>query len=60
MWVPVDLLHTLSTIDTHESILGVRLVLEVLAKMMVLENSTWECSKVGLRLELEVRLALEI
>ena len=38
----VGLLHTLSTIDTQESKLGVHLVLEVLAKLMVGENSSWE------------------
>ena len=36
----VGLLHTLSTVDTQESKLGVRLVLEVLAKLMVGENSS--------------------
>ena len=35
----VGLLHTLSTIDTQESKLGVCLVLEVLVKLMVGENS---------------------
>ena len=43
----VGLLHTLSTIDTQESKLGVHLVLEVLAKLMVGENSSWEFPKVG-------------
>ena len=36
----VGLLRTLSTIDTQKSKLGVRLVLEVLAKLMVGENSS--------------------
>ena len=39
MWVHFALL---STIDTQKSKLGVRLVLEVLAKLMVGENSSWE------------------
>ena len=43
----------------QESKLGVRLVLEVLAKMMVRENSSWEFPKVGVRLILEVHLILE-
>ena len=47
------------TIDTQESKLGVRLVLEVLAKLMVGENSSWEFPKVGVRLILEVPLILE-
>ena len=55
----VGLLHTLSTVNTQESKLGVRLVLEVLAKLMVGENSSWECPKVGVRFKLEVRLILE-
>ena len=55
----VGLLHTLSTIDTQESKLGLRLVLEVLAKLMVGENSSWEFPKVGVRLILEVHLILE-
>ena len=55
----VGLLRTLSTIDTQKSKLGVRLVLEVLAKLMVGENSSWEFPKVGKRLILEVRLILE-
>ena len=55
----VGLLRTLSTIDTQKSKLGVRLVLEVLAKPMVGENSSWEFPKVGVRLLLEVRLILE-
>ena len=38
----VGLLHTLSTINTQESKLGMRLVLEVLAKLTVGENSSWE------------------
>ena len=42
----VGLLHTLSTIDTQESKLRVRLVLEVLAKLMVGENSSWEFPRV--------------
>ena len=55
----VGLLRTLSTIDTQKSKLGVRLVLEVLAKLMVGENSSWEFPKVGVRLIIEVRLILE-
>ena len=55
----VGLLHTLSTIDTQESKLGVRLVLEVSAKLMVGENSSWEFPKVRVRLILEMRLILE-
>ena len=55
----VGLLHTLSTIDTQESKLGMRLVSEVLAKLMVGENSCWEFPKVGVRLILEVHLILE-
>ena len=55
----VGLLHTLSTINTQESKLGVPLVLEVLAKLMVGQNSSWEFPKVGMRLILEVRLILE-
>ena len=55
----VGLLHTLSTIDTQVSKLGVRLVLEVLAKLMVGENLSWEFPKVGVRLILEVHLILE-
>ena len=43
----VGLLRTLSTIDTQKSKLGMRLVLEVLAKLMVGENSSWEFPKVG-------------
>ena len=42
-----------------ESKLGVRLVLEVLAKLMVGENSSWEFPKVWVRLILEVCLILE-
>ena len=53
------LLHTLSTSDTQESKLRVGLVLEVLAKLMVGENSSWEFPKVGVRLILELRLILE-
>ena len=53
------LLHTWSTIDTQESKLGVRLVLEVLAKLMVGENSSWEFPKVRVLLVLEVPLILE-
>ena len=55
----VGLLHTLSTIDTRESKLGVRLVLEVLAKLMVRDNLCWEFPQVGVRLILEVHLILE-
>ena len=55
----VGLLHTLSTIDTQESKLRVHLVLEVLAKLMVRENSSWEFPKVWVRPILEVRLILE-
>ena len=55
----MGLLHTLSTIDTQESKLGMRLVLEVLAKLMVGENSSWEFPKVGVRLILEMCLILE-
>ena len=55
----MGLLRTLSTIDTQKSKLGVRLVLEVLAKLMVGENSSWEFPKVGVRLIIEVRLILE-
>ena len=44
---------------SKKSKLGVRLVLEVLAKLMVGENSSWEFTKVGVRLILEVRLTLE-
>ena len=55
----MGLLRTLSTIDTQKSKLGVRLVLEVLAKLMVAENSSWEFPKVGVRLILEVHLILE-
>ena len=39
--------------------LGVALVLEVLAKLMVRENLSWEFPKVGVRLILEVHLILE-
>ena len=55
----MGLLRTLSTIDTQKSKLGLRLVLEVLAKLMVGENSSWEFPKVGVGLILEVRLILE-
>ena len=55
----VGLLRTLSTIDTQKSKLGVRLVLEVFAKLMVGENSSWEFPKVRVRLILEVWLILE-
>ena len=55
----VGLLCTLSTIDTQESKLRVRLVLEVLVKLMVGENSSWEFPKVGVGLILEVHLILE-
>ena len=55
----MGLLRTLATIDTQKSKLGVRLVLEVLAKLMVGENSSWEFPKVGVRLIIEVRLILE-
>ena len=55
----VGLLHTLSTINSQKSKLGVRLVLEVLAKLMVGENSSWEFPKVGVRLILEMCLILE-
>ena len=51
----MGLLRTLSTIDTQKSKLGVRLVLEVLVKLMVEENSSWEFPKVGVRLILEVQ-----
>ena len=47
------------TIDTQKSKLEVRLVLEVLAKLMVGENSSWEFPKVMVRLTLEVHLILE-
>ena len=56
MWVYCTLL---STIDTQESKLRVRLVLEVLAKLMFGENSSWEFPKVRVRLILEMRLILE-
>ena len=45
--------------STLESKLGVHLVLEVLAKLMVGENLSWEFPKIGLRLILEVHLILE-
>ena len=46
-------------VNNQHSKLGVRLVLEVLAKLMVGENSSWEFPKVGVRLILEVHLILE-
>ena len=55
----MGLLHTLSTIDTPESKLGVCLVLEVLVKLMVRENSSWEFPKVRVHLILDVHLILE-
>ena len=55
----VDLLHTLSTIDTQKSKLRVRFLLEVLAKLMARENSSWEFPQIGVCLVLEVRLTLE-
>ena len=42
-----------------ESKLGVHLVLKVLAKLMIGENSSWEFPKVGVHLILEVCLILE-
>ena len=56
MWVYFALCQQ-STLK--KSKLGVRLVLEVLAKLMVGENSCWEFPKVGVRLILEVHLILE-
>ena len=56
MWVYFALCQQ-STLK--ESKLRVRLVLEVLAKLMVGENSSWEFPKVGVRLILEVHLILE-
>ena len=56
---PCGSTSALSTIDTQKWKLGVRLVLEVLAKLMVGENSSWEFPKVGVRLILEVRLILQ-
>ena len=56
MWVYFALCQQ-STLK--KSKLGVRLVLEVLAKLMVRENSSWEFPKVGVCLILEVRLTLE-
>ena len=56
MWVYFALCQQ-STLK--KSKLGVRLVLEVLAKLMVGENSSWEFPKVGVRLILEVCLILE-
>ena len=55
----VGLLYTLLTIDTQESKLRVRLELEVLAKLMAGENSSWEFPKVGVRLILQMCLILE-
>ena len=55
----VGLLRTLSTIHTQESKLRVCLVLEVLVKLMVGENLSWEFPKVGVCLILEVQLILE-
>ena len=55
----VGLLHTLSTIDTQRVETQVRLVLEVLAKLMVGENLSWEFPKVGVQLIIDVRLILE-
>ena len=57
----VGLLHTWSTIDTQGSKLGMRLVLEVLAKLMVRENSSLEFPKVGVYryLILEVHVILD-
>ena len=55
----VGLLHTLSRINTQISKLRVRLVLEVLAKLMFEENSSWEFPKVRVRIILEVRLILK-
>ena len=51
--------HFVNNRHSKKSKLGVRLVLEVLAKLMVGENSSWEFPKVGVRLILEVRLTLE-
>ena len=56
MWVYFALCQQ-STLK--KSKLGVRLVLEVLAKLMVRENLSWEFPKVGMCLILEVRLILE-
>ena len=56
MWVYFALCQQ-STLKSRNS--GVRLVLEVLAKLMVGENSSWEFPKVGVRLILEGRLILE-
>ena len=56
MWVYFALCQQ-STLK--KSKLRVRLVLEVLAKLMVGENSSWEFPKVGVRLILEERLILE-
>ena len=49
------LLHTLSTIDTQKSQNSGCLVLEVWAKLIVGENSSWKFPKVGVRLILETR-----
>ena len=43
----------------QQSTLWVRIVLEVLAKLMVRENSSWDFPKVGVRLILEVHLIFE-
>ena len=51
--------HFVNNQHSKESKLGVCLVLEVLAKLMVGENSSWEFPKVGVRLILEVCLILE-
>ena len=56
MWVYFTLCQQ-STLKGSK--LRVRLVLEVLAKLMVGENSSWEFPKVGVRLILEVRLILQ-
>ena len=54
MWVLVDLLHTLSAINPHI----IHNIHE--AKLMVWENSSWECTKVRVHLVLEVQLEVEI
>ena len=54
----VGLIHTLSTIDT-DSNLRVRLIVEVLDKLMVGIISSWEFPKVGVRLVLDVHPILE-
>ena len=56
MWVYFTLCQQ-STLK--ESKLRVQLVLEVLAKLMVGENLSWEFPKVGVRLIIDVRLILE-